>query len=83
MGLGPFVAFVLPTGKTGQTAQILGQGFTGTTSVVFHGVPAKSFKVESDTYMTAVIPSGATTGSVVVTTPSGKLTSNQAFRITK
>jgi hypothetical protein len=33
--------------------------------------------------MTAVIPSGATTGPVVVTTPAGDLTSNKAFRITK
>ena len=83
MGLAPFVAFVLPTGKVGQAAQILGQGFTGTTSVTFQGVPATSFSVKSDSYMTAVIPSGATTGPVVVTTPSGKLNSNKAFRVTK
>src|SRR5258706_8912168 len=83
MGLAPFVTFVLPTGKVGQTAQILGQGFTGTTSVTFQGVAATSFSVKSDSYMTAVIPSGATTGPVVVTTPSGKLTSNKAFRVTK
>ena len=30
-----------------------------------------SFGVVSDTYMTAVVPSGATTGPVVVTTPGG------------
>ncbi len=82
-GLGPFVAFVIPTGKVGKNAQILGQGFTGTTSVTFNGVPATSFKVVSDTYLTAVVPVGATTGSVVVTTPSGALTSNVSFRITK
>ncbi len=82
-GLAPFVAFVIPTGKVGQKAQILGQGLTGTTSVTFNGVPATSFSVVSDTYMTAVVPSGATTGSVVVTTPSGTLTSNLSFRISK
>jgi len=37
--------------------------------------------VVNDTYMTAVVPSGATTGKVVVTTPSGPLTSNVNFRI--
>ena len=79
MGLGPFVAFALPTGKVGKTAQILGQGLTGTSSVTFNGIPATSFTVVSDTYMTAVVPAGATTGPVVVTTPTGTLTSNKNF----
>jgi uncharacterized repeat protein (TIGR03803 family) len=81
-GLGPFVTFVKSQGKVGSTAQILGQGLTGTTSVTFNGIAATSFAVVSDTYMTAVAPSGATTGPVVVTTPSGTLTSNVSFRIT-
>jgi uncharacterized repeat protein (TIGR03803 family) len=80
-GLGPFVTFVIPLGKPGQTVQILGQGLTGTTSVTFNGVGATKFSVVSDTYMTAVVPSGATTGAVVVTTPSGTLTSNKQFQI--
>jgi uncharacterized repeat protein (TIGR03803 family) len=54
MTLGPFITFVRPTGKAGQTVQILGQGLTGTSSVTFNGVKATSFKVVSDTYMTAV-----------------------------
>jgi hypothetical protein len=83
MGLGPFVAFVIPIGKVGKSAQILGQGLTGTTSVTFNGVEAASFKVVSDTYMTAVVPSGATTGPVVVTTPTQTLTSNKNFRISQ
>ena len=81
MGLGPFVAFVQAAGSVGGTAQILGQGFTGTTSVTFNGIPATSFRVFADTYMTAVVPSGATTGKVVVTTPGGALTSNVSFRV--
>jgi hypothetical protein len=39
--------------------------------------------VVSDTYMTAVVPSGATTGPVVVATPTGTLTSNKKFRISQ
>ncbi|MGC1372511.1 MAG: choice-of-anchor tandem repeat GloVer-containing protein, partial [Candidatus Sulfotelmatobacter sp.] len=62
MGLVPFAALVSYTGKVGGTAQILGQGFTGTTGVTFNGVPATSFNVVSSTYMTALVPSGATTG---------------------
>ncbi len=83
MGLGPFIAFVQPTGKAGKAAQILGQGLTGTTSVTFNGVPATSFSAVSDTYLTPVVPTGATTGPVVVTTPPGPLTSNVSFRITR
>jgi len=83
MKLGPFITFVRPTGKVGQTAQILGTGLTGSTSVTFNGVKADTFNVVSDTYMTATVPSGATTGKVVVTTPAGSLTSNVDFRISK
>ncbi len=81
MGLGPFVAFVQATGRAGSSAQILCQNLTGTTSVTFNGVPATSFTVKSATYMTAVVPSGATTGPVVVTAPGGTLTSNVSFRV--
>jgi hypothetical protein len=82
MGLGPFIAFVQPSGKVGHTVQILGQKLTGATAVTFNGVPAASFRVLASTFMTAVVPAGATTGNVVVTTPSGKLTSNVAFQVT-
>jgi uncharacterized repeat protein (TIGR03803 family) len=81
-GIGPFIAFVQPTAKVGKSAQILGQGLRGATAVTFNGVAAASFKVVSDTYMTAIVPSGATTGPVVVTTPSGTLTSSSTFRVT-
>ena len=81
MGLGPFVTFVRPTSAAGGTVQILGQGFTGTTAVTFNGVQATAFTVVSDTYMTAIVPSGATTGPVAVTTTGGTLTSNVSLRV--
>jgi uncharacterized repeat protein (TIGR03803 family) len=81
VGLTPFIALVRYTGRIGQPVQILGQGLTGSTAVTVNGVSATSFKVVSDTYMTAVIPSGATTGPVVVTTSTGTLTSNHNLRI--
>jgi uncharacterized repeat protein (TIGR03803 family) len=83
MKLGPFVSFVGPLfeGKVGKTIEILGQGFTGATKVSFHGVSA-TFTVVSDTYLTAVVPAGATTGSVTVTTSGGTLTGNKIFRVT-
>lgn len=81
--LGPFIAFIQPTAKVGKSVQILGQNLTGTTSVTFNGIPATSFTVVSDTYMTAIVPTGATTGPVVVSTPSGPLTSNKNFTVIK
>jgi uncharacterized repeat protein (TIGR03803 family) len=81
-GLGPFVAFVRSSGEVGSTAEILGQGFTGTTAVSFNGTAA-TFTVVSDSYMTAIVPTGATTGKVIVTTPTGQLTSNVNFKISK
>jgi uncharacterized repeat protein (TIGR03803 family) len=80
MGLGPFVAFVRAGGKVGETGPILGQGFTGTTSVSINGIPA-SFTVVSDTFIEATVPQGATTGYVTVVTPSSTLTSNVPFRV--
>jgi uncharacterized repeat protein (TIGR03803 family) len=82
MGLGPFVTFVHSAGKVGQTGGILGQGLTGTTSVMLNGIPA-SFTVVSDTFIRATVPAGATTGYVTVTTPSGMLTSNVPFHVLK
>lgn len=79
-GQHPFVSFVRPAGRVGQTGGILGQGFTGTTSVILNGTSA-SFRVVSDTYLTATVPPGATTGYVTVTTPSGILTSNVPFHV--
>jgi uncharacterized repeat protein (TIGR03803 family) len=80
MGLGPFVAFIHNSGGVGQTGGILGQGFTGTTSVSINGILA-SFTVVSDTFINATVPAGATTGYVTVVTPTGMLTSNVPFRV--
>ena len=79
-GLGPFVAFVQRAGRVNQTAEILGQAFTGTSRVSFNGVAA-NFSVVSDTYLTATVPQGATTGYIAVTTPTGTLTSNVPFYV--
>ncbi len=81
-GLGSFVALVGGYGKVGSTAEIFGQGFDNATAVSFNGTSAK-FVVRSDTYLTATVPSGATTGFLTVTTSGGKLKSNQKFLVIK
>ena len=80
VGLGPFVSFLPAAGKVGKTIEFLGQGFTGTISVSFNGTAA-TFGVVSDTYLTATVPAGATSGFVAVVTPGGTLTSNKEFRV--
>lgn len=74
----PFVSLLPRSGNVGTTIGILGQGFTGSTAVSFNGTAAK-FTVVSSTYMTAVVPTGATSGFVTVTTPTATLKSNRGF----
>jgi uncharacterized repeat protein (TIGR03803 family) len=80
-GLGPFVRALRPYGHIGQTAYILGTGLTGSTSVTFNGTAATSFTVVSDSEVTAVIPTGATTGTLQVATPGGALSSVVEFQV--
>jgi uncharacterized repeat protein (TIGR03803 family) len=80
VGLKPFVKLVTWSAKDGATAEILGQGFTGTTGVSFNGVAAK-FNNVSDTYMTATVPAGALTGPVTVTTFTSTLTGDRNFLV--
>jgi len=81
-GLSPLVKTVPVAGKVGQSVIIIGNNLTGSTSVTFNGVAA-NFTVESDTYIKAAVPPGATTGMVSVVTPSGVLKSNPQFVVTR
>ena len=76
-----FVSLLPYLGKVGKTVEFLGQGFNGATSVSFGGTAAK-FQIVSDTYLTATVPDGATTGSVMVKTSAGTLPSIKVFRVT-
>jgi uncharacterized repeat protein (TIGR03803 family) len=81
VGLGPFVETQPTSGKVGAEVIILGTNLTGTTSVSFNGTAA-TFTVVSSTEITTTVPTGATTGTVEVTTPGGTLNSNVKFRVT-
>jgi uncharacterized repeat protein (TIGR03803 family) len=81
-GTGALVETVPVAGKVGKKVIILGNNLTGSISVKFNG-KAATFKVVSDTEITATVPSGATTGKVSVVTPSGTLNSNPQFVVTK
>jgi len=80
VGLGPFVALNPSSGKVGWQISILGDNLKGTTGATFNGLSA-NFTVLSPTHIKATVPTGATTGTIQVTTPSGTLNSNVAFQI--
>ena len=79
-GLGPFVTANPSFSRIGREVMILGNNLTGTTSVTFNGTPA-TFTVVSSTFIKAQVPTGATTGTIQVITPSGTLSSNIAFQV--
>ncbi len=79
----PFVRLE-PTEKAGLVGAhigIFGQGFSSASVVKFGGVAAKSVTLAGTTYLTAVVPTGAHTGAVTVTTGSTTLTSSQTFKV--
>src|SRR5215471_16976097 len=80
MGLPPFVAASHAFGRVGHKVHILGNNLAGATSVTFNGVPA-AFKVGANSFITAAVPSGATSGKIEVTTSSGTLSSNKVFEV--
>lgn len=56
------------TAVSGSTVIVKGYKFTGATALNFGGVPAKSFTVNSDTVITAIVDTGLS-GTVSLTTP--------------
>jgi uncharacterized repeat protein (TIGR03803 family) len=80
MGLGPFIKTVPNAGKIGTTVRILGTNLKGATSVSFNGTAA-TFTVVSGTQIKTTVPTGATTGTLTVITPSSTLNSNVAFQV--
>lgn len=80
VGLGRFVETKPTSAKVGARVFILGNNMAGATAVSFNG-SAAAFKVVSPSEITTVVPSNATSGKVVVTTPHGVLKSNLTFRV--
>jgi uncharacterized repeat protein (TIGR03803 family) len=78
VGLDPFVKPQPTSGGVGASITVLGTGLTGTTGVSFNGTSAK-FTVNSDTEITTTVPSGATTGKLLVETPGGPLSGDVSF----
>lgn len=80
VGLAPFVRTNPGFGRVGAKIGIMGNNLTGTTAVSFNGTAA-TFMVVSDSYISATVPNGSTSGTIQVTTPNGILDSNTAFQV--
>ena len=75
----PTITSFSPTaGGSGTIVTISGTNLLGATAVIFGGIPAASFTVDSDTQITAIIADG-NNGNIVVTTTEGTATSAGVF----
>jgi hypothetical protein len=74
-------AFNPTSGPVGSSVTVTGTGFTGTTKVTFGAIAATSFTVDSDTQITAVVPSGFAHSPIKVTAPGGTAKSATNFTL--
>src|SRR6266404_5401477 len=70
LGTPTVTSFTPSSGVAGTSVTITGTGFTAASTVTFNGTSG-SFTVNSDTQITATVPSGASTGPIAVTTGGG------------
>ncbi len=77
------LTFTPTSGKVGSPVTITGVSLTQTTKVTFGGVKATTFTVNSDTQVTANVPTGAKTGKIAVTTLGGTAISAAVFTVTQ
>ena len=79
---GPKITSFSPTtGSPGTIVTIVGSSFTGVNGVKFNGKSASAFAFVNSGTVTAVVPSGATTGKITLSTPSGTGTSSGTFTV--
>ena len=75
-----FTTYSPTSGPVGTPVTITGAYLTGTTKVTFGGVSA-SFTVNSDTQITATVPTGAKTGKIAITTNGVTVSSTTSFTV--
>jgi hypothetical protein len=75
------LSFSPASGAVGTQVQITGTSFDQASAVSFGGGAKAAFTVNSDTQITATVPTGAKTGTISVTTKGGKATSKTKFTV--
>ena len=75
------ISFTPTSGQVGTSVVISGSGFVGSVQVNFSGATATNVVVNSANQITAMVPTGATTGLITVTTPGGTVTTTTNFTV--
>ena len=76
------ISFSPSSGKVGDSIVLTGTGLIQTVKITVGGVAVTSYAVNSDSQVTFVVPTGAKTGKIGVTTPGGSTTSTGTFTVT-
>jgi uncharacterized repeat protein (TIGR03803 family) len=76
------LSFSPTSGPIGTRVVITGESFTGATGVTLACKWLMTFTVDSDTQITAVVPSNGTTGQITVFTPGGHAETTAKFTVT-
>jgi hypothetical protein len=74
-------SFSPPSGAVGAPVTITGSNFSGVTAVRFNGSQSTSYRVDSVTQITAIVPGAATSGKISVSNSFGTGTSSTDFVI--
>ena len=74
-------SFTPTIGKTGTPVVIIGSDFMKVSQVSFNGTVQPTYTVNSPTQITTTVPSGATTGTISITTIAGTATSSSSITI--
>jgi chitodextrinase len=78
----PTISSFFPTsGPGGTNVTIQGENLSDTTSVNFNGAPAQFYFAPYYGTIIAIVPAGATTGPISLTTPTGTATSSSSFAV--
>jgi hypothetical protein len=75
-------SFSPPNGPVGTEVTIHGSEFTNVSAVTFNGVAATDYTVGSPSVIYALVPNGAATGKIGVTTSAGTASSANDFVVT-
>jgi len=77
----PNISYFSPaSGSVGDSVTITGPNLEGATAVTFNGVAA-TFTQDGNTQITAIVPKGATTGPIQLTTSVGTATGKTTFMV--
>jgi len=75
-------SFTPASAPVGTGVVITGTYLTGATSVTLNNLAISGYSVDSDSQITATVPSAASSGVITVTTPGGTATSSGSFSVT-